>query len=59
MTEGSCLDLYLGNCYPMEGEIDAYRELKDRGSELVISREEKVKKLAITLNFDIRKRIYD
>jgi len=50
MTEGSGLDLYLGNCQLGKGVVEAYRELKDRDAFLITSGEEKVNIPAMNLN---------
>jgi len=46
--------LYLGNCHPGKGVVEAYRELKDRDAFLVTSGEEKVKIPAMNLNLDYK-----
>ena len=42
--------IYLGNCQPGKGVVEAYRELKDRDAFLATSGEEKVKIPAMNLN---------
>ena len=42
--------IYLGNCQPGKGVVEAYRELKDRDAFLITSGEEKVKIPAMNLN---------
>jgi len=46
--------IYLGNCQPGKGVVEAYRELKDRDAFLVTSGEEEVKIPAMNLNLDYK-----
>jgi len=48
--------IYLGNCQPGKGVVEAYRELKDRDRDafLVTSGEEEVKIPAMNLNLDYK-----
>jgi len=46
--------IYLGNCHPGKGVVEAYRELKDRDAFLVTSGKEEVNIPALNLNLDYR-----
>ncbi len=46
--------LYLGNCQPGKGVVEAYKALKDKDAFLVTSGEEKVKIPALHLNLDYK-----
>jgi len=46
--------IYLGNCHPGKGVVEAYRELKDRDVFLVTSGKEAVKIPALNLNLDYK-----
>ena len=48
------LILYLGNCQPGKGVVEAYRELKDRDAFLITSGKEEVKIPALNLNLDYK-----
>ena len=46
--------IYLGNCQPGKGVVEAYNALKDRDAFLVTSGEEQVKIHALNLNLDYK-----